>query len=76
MTGGSIGTTIDTNGCLTVAADEAAESVTVRAASAADPSKYAETAVVFSPFDLEEVNKHNLEAAINYSEGTAGRSTV
>lgn len=68
VTGGLVGTTIDTNGCLTVAADETAESVTVRAASAADPSKYAEAVVVFSPFDQEEVNKHNLEAAINYAK--------
>ena len=49
VTGGLVGTTIDTNGCLTVAADETAESVTVRAASAADSSKYAEAVVVFSP---------------------------
>lgn len=68
VTGGLVGTTIDTNGCLTVAADETAESVTVRAASAADSSKYAEAVVVFSPFDQEEVNKHNLEAAINYAK--------
>lgn len=59
--GGTVGTTITPDGLLTVAADEPAETVTVRAASAADPSKYAEAEVRLTEGECYPVTIGNME---------------
>jgi hypothetical protein len=78
VSGGGAGTGIDTSGLLTVAADETAETFTVRAASIADTTKYG-TATVTSlpPLGPDEAgleadrSRVPIEAPFSYAKAAA-----